>query len=1687
MQPRITLAIILLALFATASATPGTAAQSTFQSRDTISAIDAKSADRLNELPEPATAFPIESLKMIDDLYGWAWSDANRLLRTTDGGANWSDITPTNPNIDTFGSFFLDAQNAWLALSSGGILRSSDGGQTWIALNPTISPLQRYLAYYFTTPNDGWAQTSEGAAGSIYIQIYETHDGGATFSPANIIDPGVLENTLQLSNVCGDSYYFDFSKLIKFRGTVGCGDGGAPSVDFSRDRGQTWKTFNLPAPQGLANTRSRPHSPTFITDVDGFLPVEFYSNGSFTNSILVVYATHDGGDTWSLATGQVESFSTLQFISLNDAFVVCQNALCVTRDSGQSWQTVPSDLDFTRSDTRYIMSLQFVNTNVGWVIISENGVYTLYKTTDGGLHWQAPGSEPAPTAQSFEGQIAYVGVDGNVYLIRGDTGKTQQITTDATTQQHYNNPQFSPDSERLAFVKLPAEISYGDYGPIQNGPLLIADTYDLTIRKIADNAESGFEWYPDGSKIGYIQDWMLHTFSLIDSEDIAILENVYSFSLSPRGNKILYSSKPSRIPGETEYCGPNGFNILDINSQNIISIDSGNYTKGWSSDGKWVAIGSGCLGFIPVYPVNIETGKPLGFDELPSPFSGQVFTNLSWAPDGQKFVANLVKFDSGKDAVLIKKTDGSLVGEIPLGVDSVNWSPSGDFIAAENSFYSNDGGIYLIYPNTLTYQKILDKPYSVKNWSPSGGQLLLTGVEPEKYDQFLPIELLIYDTSKNSIILNNVYAGAKYGETHVAWGKLPQAQTGYTLSGNVHLSDQSPLPGVAILLDGAQVTVTDGNGNFRIEGVSAGEHVVEPRLEEYSFTPKTEQRDVQGDIGDLRFVGESVVSEAIITLEAIEVTQGLQDLNNSVPLIAGRYTIVRAYLTSTQPIEGFSADLIVTNQQGNQLKLNPQNESIQIAPLDPTLGIDALRSSLGKTLYYRLPSEWALENLSFHLEPYKYPISKCANNDCTISVPFTNVIPLRFIVYRAIWTDLSGVTHTPSYKEISQALNEIYQRYPLPDDKNGIIVDEIRDMNFYPPVPFLDPNVVWSNLSFIKFWDTSPNIFLAVLVDHPQGAICDLPFACSFGYGWGGVATGYWFREDFTFSDGSYLKPKQLNGVLAHELGHTLGRLHSPSTKCGAPSLTWDPNYPDYPNGSISKVSQGIDAIYAIRMDDLSILSPTEAYDLMTYCPNQWPSDFTYRKLIETINARFQSQTTWQDVLVSRKLQSEDVGTFIVSGKLLKDQNSGEINMVYNIPTSVPPSKIEGREFILRTEDNMGNILKEVFINSIQSPDEAGVSYYFSSIAADANATRIVLLNGKGQELTSRQASLNKPIVELKTPNGGENWSGDKAHIEWVGSDADNDQLNYVVQISIDGGITWQTQAIGLTDTKFDLPLEFIAGTNQGLVRVLVSDGFYTAQDTSDSIFAIASHAPQVSISSPQTGMGFAATNSILLLGNGYDAEDGQLSDFALQWNSDKDGLLGSGSSLTVEASNLKLGTHTFTLTATDQDGNQSSASIQIVIEKPDALEPDNNTDVSALLQKLQPWLIPCLGGLGALSIIVVGASVMLLARRNKKQKITAPKQQQPSAPNPKGKLNTSLQLKSAQELSRAGKYKESYDILRQLVQLDPNNADAWLFLGFNLANLGDFVSAEKCLLRAKKLGHPKSEDALAWLKSIKK
>lgn len=74
-------------------------------------------------------------------------------------------------------------------------------------------------------------------------------------------------------------------------------------------------------------------------------------------------------------------------------------------------------------------------------------------------------------------------------------------------------------------------------------------------------------------------------------------------------------------------------------------------------------------------------------------------------------------------------------------------------------------------------------------------------------------------------------------------------------------------------------------------------------------------------------------------------------------------------------------------------------------------------------------------------------------------------------------------------------------------------------------------------------------------------------------------------------------------------------------------------------------------------------------------------------------------------------------------------------------------------------------------------------------------------------------------------------------------------------------------------------------------------------------------------------------------------------------------------------------------------------------------------------------------------------------------------------------------QIKVAIQLAKSKRLQEAFEILRKIVKSEPNNVSAWFNLGGVLADMGNLRDSECCYSRAKKLGHPKADETLKWLK----
>jgi photosystem II stability/assembly factor-like uncharacterized protein len=356
--------------------------------------------------PPSLAILNLDQIDMLDPLSGWAWAvDSGRamLYRTSDGGLTWTDASPKHVEFHLNSSFFLDAQHGWIEASfpttgESGFLYTADGGETWADYSPAgVSP----TAFVFANASDGWEQLLDASAGQFTLSLHETHDSGATWSQVALSapqDPAFVvtqPGTIPLCRLCGDSAYYDPTRLILLQGNLQAGAGDPLSLMTSYDLGETWTRSVLPLPTvQAADGYAIANPPTFLDDLIGFLPVKIVNRGSLNPySVLAIYSTNDGGESWTrrpAVLDNVEASDPVQFVSPTDAFVRCGEYLCVTHDAAESWQELATTWSFSPASLdEYAVQWDFIEAKTGWVIsTSVPGDRTaLWRTENGGQTW----------------------------------------------------------------------------------------------------------------------------------------------------------------------------------------------------------------------------------------------------------------------------------------------------------------------------------------------------------------------------------------------------------------------------------------------------------------------------------------------------------------------------------------------------------------------------------------------------------------------------------------------------------------------------------------------------------------------------------------------------------------------------------------------------------------------------------------------------------------------------------------------------------------------------------------------------------------------------------------------------------------------------------------------------------------------------------------------------------------------------------------------------------------------------------------------------------------------------------------------------------------------------------------------------------------------------------------------------
>ncbi len=519
--------------------------------------------------------------------------------------------------------------------------------------------------------------------------------------------------------------------------------------------------------------------------------------------------------------------------------------------------------------------------------------------------------------------------------------------------------------------------------------------------------------------------------------------------------------------------------------------------------------------------------------------------------------------------------------------------------------------------------------------------------------------------------------------------------------------------------------------------------------------------------------------------------------------------------------------------------------------------------------------------------------------------------PLR-VVFVGVSYNMGGTLRFRAWNTVMNDIRSHLQRmYPVPD----VLVKEHPLGLFYTGAAsdFCDGDAFESVNEGLADLRKSSNVTLGANTLYYGMVPDDYGTACSGGFVVGGMAADIPAGEA---SGQVYASVFATGDKAAHELGHCLGRYHARDC-CGAQGGTSFPYV-----CTIGPTIATDNNLFGLDIQTHAVYHSLTS-ELMGYCNagSRWISDFTYGGLYSYIS---------QFPLAAAQAPSaQDV--VMVRGKLNKTANQAELDTLYRLTQLTPDEPQTGPcAVVLRDADDQ--VLAEypftpaVNTSLIEGQDEVVVLH---RVVPDHSDLARVEVQCDGEALADRQASAQPPTVRVVAPNGGETWESGNHTIEWEADD-DGDTLHFLVQISADDEETWTTLAADLTGTSLSFDTALLAGSEEARVRVVASDGLLTAQDASDDPFTVAPKPPQVAIDWPADGSRLQPGQTLILSGYAWDPEDGPMPGEGLAWESNRDGILGSGDEVTV--STLSPGRHIITLSATDSDGMESSADVNVFV-----------------------------------------------------------------------------------------------------------------------------------------------------------
>lgn len=304
------------------------------------------------------------SISAVDTNTCWVAGDRMLVMRTTNGGSNWT-VTDNGLVPAHYGALHARSANlAWVA-NTNQIFKTTNGGANWSKVYEYSGPGAQFCFFndiYFWDDLTGIIVSDQVLANPNTMLVLRTTDGGSTW---NVITSGLPSGT-GLYGLAGSSLdivgnHCWYSVLT---GT-GADTTAQRFLMHSRDRGLTWESLPIPSFSGL-------YTASFSDTL----------RGVFSGGGKHIAKTTDGGKTWKTRYDGI-AYWPMRFAKGTPSVWACGpnditygSLIAKSVDYGTTWTTQSKP---TRPG---ITGLSVLNESYVWACGAD---YTILRTRSGGI------------------------------------------------------------------------------------------------------------------------------------------------------------------------------------------------------------------------------------------------------------------------------------------------------------------------------------------------------------------------------------------------------------------------------------------------------------------------------------------------------------------------------------------------------------------------------------------------------------------------------------------------------------------------------------------------------------------------------------------------------------------------------------------------------------------------------------------------------------------------------------------------------------------------------------------------------------------------------------------------------------------------------------------------------------------------------------------------------------------------------------------------------------------------------------------------------------------------------------------------------------------------------------------------------------------------------------------------------